>query len=168
MSTIKKNFTMIHSILLNNQDKKVSDIMDLLTSEMESKVRDKNHFEDEHGFWIFCYYHKEWELVSQVEYGSKASSTTGYNTMCKVGVNCWTKQQRDFKTNKSNLLERVMLDADDENHLDPTMLREEIAKLEVAKDKIVPLSEFYYDEANEINDDMIEEANDKLDDRIEE
>lgn len=155
MTTIKKNFAEIHSILVRNEDKKVSEIMDQLVALMVSKQRDTNSYENDDGLWIFCYYHKQWELVGrQVEYGSKASSKTGYNTMCKVGVNCWTKQQRDFKTNKANLLERVMLDDSDENHLDPADLKDAIASLEETKDAIIPLVDFYHEEALEMNEEI--------------
>lgn len=56
---------------------------------------------------VFCYYHKQWELVSEVEYGSKINTTSGLNTMCKVGVSKWTKKQRDAKKSKEELLTLV-------------------------------------------------------------
>ena len=57
---------------------------------------------------VFCYYHKVWEDVSQVEYGKKASNkATGLNTMCKVGLNQWSKQQRVAQKEKNELLEKM-------------------------------------------------------------
>ena len=142
MNTIKKGFTEVHAILAANADKKVRDVMDLLLPLMESQQRDKNHYEDEHGLWVFCYYHKEWELVSQVEYGKKVNTATGLNSMCKVGTNQWTKQQRDYKKAKADLLELVM-----KGELQTEDLPEELARLEEEKDRIVPLLESHWDEA---------------------
>lgn len=138
--TIKKSFVEIHNILSSNQDKLVSDILDELMPIFESKQRDKNHKTDEHGLWIFCYYHKEWELVKQVEYGKKANTSTGLNSMCKVGTNQWTKQQREFKKARADLLDLVAT-----GELAIEDINEEIAKLEEEKDRIVPLSEYHHE-----------------------
>ena len=153
MSFIKKNFEELYTLLNSNQEMKVEDIMQQALSLMVSKQRDKNHRESLDGLWIFCYYHKEWELVSQVEFGSKASSATGYNSMCKVGVNAWTKQQRDFKTNKANLLEEMIA-----GKLEASDLSERIEDLEIIKDSIIPLIEYHEVMAHEINDELLEEA----------
>lgn len=58
-------------------------------------------------FAIFCWYHKQWELLSEVEYGQKVSSSTGYNTMCKIGVREWTKEQKLLKLLPGECLELV-------------------------------------------------------------
>ena len=134
MSTIKKAFVEIHNILESNQDKKVGELMDQLLELMESKQRDKNHEYRDGKLYIFCYYHKEWECVDDIEYGSKANTATGYNTMCKIGVNCWTKQQRDFKQAKSALLDKVM-----SGEIEASELDSEIAKLEEAKNTIITI-----------------------------
>lgn len=136
MSTIKKNFVEIHKILSSNENKKVKDILHLLEPLMESKQRDKNHRIDEDGvLWVFCYYHKEWENTQEVEYGKKANTSTGLNSMCKVGTNQWTKQQREYKKFKSELLDKVA-----SGEIEPQDLQVEIEKLESDKNKIVPLS----------------------------
>jgi hypothetical protein len=139
MSVIKKPFQEVYSILIANEDKKVSTILSELVEIMTSKQRDKNHYEDEHGLWIFCYYHKEFELTDQVEYGRKVNTATGLNSMCKVGTNTWTKQQREFKKSKADLLNQVAsgdLAIDDINN--------KIEELEVVKDMIVPLYEHHH------------------------
>ena len=134
--SIKKPFVEIHKILTDNSDKNISEIMHLLEPLMEAQIRDKNHRTNENGdLEIFCYYHKEWEVVGEVEYGSKKNTATGYNTMCKVGVNQWTKQQREFKKAKADLLDQVM-----NGTLDPTELQDAIDALEDEKSKIVPLT----------------------------
>ena len=53
---------------------------------------------------VYCYYHKKWELLSGHAYGTKKSTNTGLNTMCKVGVNQWTKQQAEASKVKAELL----------------------------------------------------------------
>lgn len=53
---------------------------------------------------VFCYYHKKWELVSAIEYGQKAGTKTGLNTMCKEGVSAWTKSNRSKVKAKDDLL----------------------------------------------------------------
>jgi len=142
MTTIKKGFIEVYNILVKNEDVLVSDIMSQLVPIMESQQRDKNHFEDEHGLWIFCYYHKVWELTSQVEYGKKVNTATGLNSMCKVGTNQWTKQQRDFKASKSSLLEQVA-----DGTLNVEDIKAKIEELEEVKDTIVPLCDHHFDEA---------------------
>ena len=149
---IKKNFEEMHALLSSNQDRLVSDIMAEMLELMESKVRDCNHFEDEHGLWIFCYYHKEWELTKQVEYGSKINTKTGLNTMCKVGVNQWTRQQREYRDAKGDLPMKVV-----KGIIDPSELEEEMMILERNKSKILPLADHHYELAHKIVEKMIEE-----------
>jgi len=59
---------------------------------------------------IRCYYFKRFmPLVGDlaVEFGKKANTATGLNTMCKDGVSNWTKQQGVARTAMSQLLEDV-------------------------------------------------------------
>jgi replicative DNA helicase len=120
--------------------------MDQLLPLMESQQRDKNHYTDEHGLWIFCYYHKEWELTKQVEYGSKVNTSTGLNSMCKVGTNQWTRQQREFKQSKSNLLELVS-----SGELEVSEIDSKINELEIEKNRIVPLIDYHHEEGLQMN-----------------
>lgn len=143
MTTIKKGFVEVYNILIANEDKNVSEILDQLIPIFESKQRDKNHRYNEDGdLEIFCYYHKEWELVSQVEYGKKANTATGLNSMCKVGTNQWTKQQREFKSARASLLDEVA-----NGNLAIEDINDEIEKLEEEKDRIVTLFDHHFDEA---------------------
>lgn len=82
---------------------------------------------------IFCYYHKKWEPVGEVEFGTKAKSATGLSNMCKEGTSNWTKQNRELKARKSELLDLVT-----EGELDPKDLKKEIEKAEAAAKKIIP------------------------------
>jgi len=107
--TIKKSYTDIVEFLQANENKKVSSIMAEVMLMAESKKQSSTHLMNDDGtvFAIFCYYHKQWEIVADVEYGSKANTVTKLNTMCKIGNSKWTKKQRDAKTAKSELLDNV-------------------------------------------------------------
>lgn len=104
---IKAQFKEIFDLLNDNKAKKVSTVLPQLMELMTSKQRSKNFKTDDDGnvTHVFCYYHKEWEEVSEVPYGKKASSATGLASMCKEGVRHWTKQQRTKKLEESKLLE---------------------------------------------------------------
>lgn len=109
--TIKKSYAEIISFLEANATKKVSTILadkDFLLLVSQTRQA-KTFLTDEHGevIAIYCYYHKQWELLSEVDYGKKASSTTGYNTMCKVGVSKWTKQNNAVKQVGEQVLEML-------------------------------------------------------------
>ena len=144
MSNIKKGYTELYAILLENADKKVKSVMDLLIPIMETQQKDKCHFYDEDGrLQVFCYYHKEWEYVDQVPYGKKANTTTGLNTMCKVGTNQWTKQQREFKASAETILDMVA-----SGELAYEDIPAKRAEFEEVKNRIVPLEVSHWIEAH--------------------
>lgn len=106
---IKKDFQALVEFLEANQNKKVASIIEQLR-EMCSQQNTVNFKKDEAGnvTEIFCYYHKRWELISEHEYGKKASNkATRLNTMCKAGLNAWTRQQSASKKAKEQLLDRL-------------------------------------------------------------
>lgn len=106
---IKKDFQALVDFLETNQNKKVATILEQIR-EMCSQQNTVTFKKDDEGnvTEVFCYYHKRWELVSEHEYGKKASNkATGLNTMCKAGYNQWTKQQSAAKKAKEQLLARV-------------------------------------------------------------
>lgn len=107
--SIKKSYVKLVELLEANKDKKVSSILEEVYSIAESKKQSSTSIVDSEGnvIAIYCYYHKQWELISETPYGSKANSKTGYNTMCKCGTSLWTKAQRDAKNAKAQLLEDV-------------------------------------------------------------
>ena len=106
---IKKSFEELVAFLEQNKGKKVDAIMSDIYMMAESKKQSEASIKDVDGnvLAIYCYYHKQWEVVAEVPYGMKKSSTTGLDTMCKIGVKMWTKQQRDAKKAKEQLLEDV-------------------------------------------------------------
>ena len=107
--SINTKFTTIIALLQANQDKKVSEIFSEALKLAESSKKTKVSLQIKAGktVAIFCYYHKQWELLADVPYGNKASSTTGYNTMCKCGVRHWTAQNNARKNVASKVLDEL-------------------------------------------------------------
>ena len=106
---IKKDYVELVNFLETNKNKKVETILEIVREMCSQKV-ETTFKKDENGnvTHVYCYYHKVWEDVSQVEYGKKASNkATGLNTMCKVGLNQWSKQQRVAQKEKNELLEKM-------------------------------------------------------------
>jgi len=95
----KKAYVELVEFLEANKNKKVSTILDDIKAMTAQKASQKTFLTNDKGevVAIYCYYHKQWELLSDVEYGKKASSSTGFNTMCKIGVSNWTKQNNAVK-----------------------------------------------------------------------
>jgi len=125
--TIKKAFIGIHALLLANEDKKVKTVMPELVEIMSAKgagggASSVHRDDDNNIVGIMDYYFKVWLPVAFVEYGAKANSASGLNTMCKLGTSLWTKQQRDFKKGKEDLLNEVaagnVLPGEIQDHLD--------------------------------------------------
>ena len=106
---IKKDYVELVEFLTNNKNKKVETILEQVREMCSQKVELTFKKDDEGNVThVFCYYHKVWEDVSQVEYGKKASNkSTGLNTMCKAGLNAWSKQQRVAQKEKNDLLEKM-------------------------------------------------------------
>ena len=127
MSTIKKQFVEIIAFLEANKNKKVDTILAEAIAMAESKKRDSTVLKDDEGnvIAIYCYYHKQWELLKDVPYGKKASSASGYNTMCKVGVSKWTKQQSLAKKAKEEILTLVQ-----EGEIDPSDIKIKLDEVE--------------------------------------
>lgn len=111
--TIKKQYEEIYAFLEANKNKKVSTIFDDVVALMQSKSGGsdigKTFLKDAEGnvTHVYCYYHKKWEDVTIAEYGIKANTATGLNTMCKEGVSSWSKQQRTYKKRNEELLQLV-------------------------------------------------------------
>ena len=108
MST-KKAYVELVSFLESNKAKKVSTILEEVYRMTQAKQSQTNSHYNEDGelIAIFCYYHKRWELLSEHTYGAKKGTKTGLNSMCKVGVNQWTKQQAQAKKANGELLLKV-------------------------------------------------------------
>ena len=137
MTTVKKSYIELVEFLEANQNKKISSIMPQILEMVSSKTVQQAFITDEDGeLSIFCYYHKKWERVCDVEYGRKSSTKHGYNTMCKEGVSNWTKQQRQAKLAKEALLDSVA-----SGETDQTTLNIQLEEIEAERVKVLPLSE---------------------------
>ena len=135
MTNIKKVYVELVELLESNQNKKVSSIMDQVLELATTKQSSKNFLTNDDGevTHIFCYYHKKWEPLSEVEFGTKKHSASGYNSMCKEGVNQWSKQNRDAKKAEAELLDRVA-----SGELAPDDIQSAREQIQTEKSKIVP------------------------------
>ena len=73
-----------------------------------------------------------------VDFGAKATSATGLNSMCKDGVSKWTKQQRDLKKGKEALLDQL-----NKGEVEQSNLSELLTELEEASAATVPREDGY-------------------------
>lgn len=104
----KKAYKDIVDLLIEKKSQKIETVLPKILQMTEQKNNLKTHLLHQGKvIAIFCYYHKQWELLSDVEYGKKASSATGYNTMCKLGVSKWTKQNNAVKKVNATILEML-------------------------------------------------------------
>ena len=73
-------------------------------------------------------------------------TATGLNTMCKLGTSLWTKQQREFKKGKEDLLTQVA-----SGEVAPTEIQEKLDELEEARGYIAdfPIPELAFDSVEE-------------------
>ena len=142
MSNIKKAYTDIVELLQANPDASVSAILPQVLELASAKSggggsRATTFHKNDEGVVIAikCYYFGKWMSPLDMEFGKKASSATGFNSMCKEGVSHWTKQQRAYKQSQSTLLKDVA---------DGTVAAEDLAavmvELEEARDKVEPMS----------------------------
>lgn len=104
------------SLLMANQGKKVSTLLPQLVTLMYSERSNGGNafYNAESGALVghFCYFHKIYEPVGaaagQAEYGSKVNTSTGLNTMCKVGANSFSSRNSTYKQNRANVMIRMM------------------------------------------------------------
>ncbi len=163
MTTIKKAYVEIANLLNDNKNKKVSTILPQLLELMTAKNGGgsdigKTFLKDDNGevFAVYCYYHKQWELVSECEFGAKKGTASGLNTMCKEGVSRWTKQQRKAKKAKEQLLDAVA-----SGEIEVSDLADKQAEIEKAKSEVVARGDGQgYASAEEVEDCRLRWASD--------
>ena len=109
---VKKVFVELFNLMNDNKNKKVSTILaeaTALMSKSTNAVAETTRYDEEGNLThVYCYYHKEWECIKECEYGTKKNTKSGLNTMCKLGVSNWTKQQRAKKKAESELLTKLV------------------------------------------------------------
>ena len=106
---IKKDFQELIAFLEANEKKSVKTILEQVRELCSAKAQTTFKKDaDGNVTHVFCYYHKVLEEVTADNYGKKASNkATGLNTMCKVGLNQWTKQQSAAKKAREQILARL-------------------------------------------------------------
>jgi len=131
---IKKDFQELIAFLEANEKKSVKTILEQVRELCSAKAQTTFKKDaDGNVTHVFCYYHKVWEEVTADNYGKKASNkATGLNTMCKVGLNQWTKQQREAKKAKDALLAKVA-----SGEIPAEQLTAELEAIEAARKVIV-------------------------------
>lgn len=154
MSNVKKQFEELYAILTadENKNRKVSTLLPQLLPLMLAKSGGsdigKTFMKDAEGntYAVYCYYHKKWELTNTAEYGTKANTATGLNTMCKEGANQWSRQQRAFKKAQQELLTLVA-----GGQMSVEDMQAELARAEEARKLIEPRSDEHgFDNADEV------------------
>lgn len=115
MATIKKAYVAIVDLLRANKGATVNDILPQVEELCAAKVgtgggKASTFHRDDEGnvVAIQCYYHKRWFRVDETEFGKKASSASGFNSMSKDGQSKWNKQQAEAKKAEAGLLDQVM------------------------------------------------------------
>lgn len=145
MSDVKKAYQPIVELLEANADCKVKtimpQIMELVTAKKGGGGKASTFHRNEAGEVVAIrdYYFGLWLPVvgpNAVEFGAKASSATGYNSMSKVGLSLWTKQQAAAKKAKEQLLADVASGA-----VPPENLTAELQAIEEARDFVAELPE---------------------------
>jgi hypothetical protein len=111
--TIKKDHIELHQYLQSLINKKLTEklVADIATRFLATKnnngsgSRTTAYYDSNRNLVaVYCYYHKQWELVEHIAYGVKSGTKTGLNTMCKEGVSAWTKNNRATVKAKDELL----------------------------------------------------------------
>lgn len=145
MAQVKKAYQEIVSFLQANAEAQVSDVLDTVvemaaakTGGGGGKATSFHRGEDGKVLAVHCFYHKTWISPLVVEFGAKASSASGLNSMCKEGVSKWTKQQRVYKQAKEQLLELVA-----SGEVDAAEIGTRLAALEEERNVIIPLEGEY-------------------------
>lgn len=159
MSTIKKAFVEIVEVLQANTNELVGDILPQIVALASAKTGGgggkatafhKN--EDGQIVAIKCYYHGLWMSPDVAEFGKKASSATGFNSMCKEGVSHWTKQERVAKAAKEQLLQDVATGA-----IEATDLVAEMEAIEDARtDRVAREDGYGFETLEECLEDNVE------------
>jgi len=110
--SVKKAYANLIEFLKVNEDKKVKTILDEVVTMCSAKSAGSSAttvHRDEAGIvtHIRCGYFKQWLPISHVEFGAKAGSASGFSPMSKEGTSLWSKQQREAKKSKEDLLQGV-------------------------------------------------------------
>ncbi len=150
MAKVKTAFQPIVDFLEANKDVKVSKILAQVIAMTEAKANRaegstfKKNSKGE-TVAVLDYYFKRWMPTVgplAVEFGAKAKTATGLNTMCKDGVSHWTKQQSEAKKASGELLKKVA-----SGEIKPQDIAVHQAQIEEARKVIVATDKGFASEA---------------------
>ena len=127
--SIRKQFVPLMEFLEGNRGQKVSDLLPQITQICSAKSNRSGEKvalfigegEKRKPVAILCWAFKRWmPLVGDnaVEFGSKANTATGLNTMCKEGTSWWTKNNREKKEAEADILKQVKAETLKPNQID--------------------------------------------------
>lgn len=140
---IKKVFQDIVSLLEANPESRVRELLpqvqELASAKSAGGGSATTFHRDEAGnvVAIRCYYHNLWMHPQLGDFGKKAGSASGYNSMCKDGQSKWTKQQSAAKKAKDALLAQVADGSFTGN------VQEEISHIEAEAKAVIPREDGY-------------------------
>lgn len=140
---IKKVFQDIVSLLEANPESRVRELLpqvqELASAKSAGGGSATTFHRDEAGNVdaIRCYYHNLWMHPQLGDFGKKAGSASGYNSMCKDGQSKWTKQQSVAKKAKDTLLAQVADGSFTGN------IQEEISRIEAEAKAIITREDGY-------------------------
>ena len=144
MSTIKKVFQPIITLLEANPYTRVKDLLEqvkeLASAKSAGGGSPTSFHKDEAGnvVAIKCYYHEKWMHPTLGDFGKKAGTASGFNSMCKDGLSKWTKQQKEFKNAQQQLLSQIA-----SGEVPHDQINTKLAEFEAAKKAIVPREDGY-------------------------
>lgn len=132
---IKKVFLPILAILESAMTSTVAEVIEQVRAVASAKVgggggKATNFHRNEAGdiVAIKCYAFDKWMDPRVVDFGKKANTPTGYNTMCKAGVAVWTQAQSAFKKGKEAVVAQLLA-----GEIDNTAAQEQIEALEATR-----------------------------------
>ncbi len=138
MSKVKVAFQAIVALLESNKDKRVRDLLPEVIELASAKQGGGGgarsfHKVDDVVVAAKCGYFGLWfpvgaDVEGAVEFGAKASSASGLNTMCKAGTSEWTKQNSAYKTSRDQLLTSVAA-----GEVEPADMQTKLKEIEDAK-----------------------------------
>lgn len=154
MTSIKKAYTgivgILEAALAENPKAKVADVIEAVRAEASAKTTragGSTFIKDVEGnvVAVSCYYFKRWmPLVGEkaVEFGKKANTVTGLNTMCKEGTSHWTKQQAEARKAEVSMIDKLK-----SGELATTDIDAEKARIEEQRKRIEPTELGFAEEA---------------------
>ncbi len=140
----KKVFKDLVSFLEVNKDKMIKNILPEIYNLTHSKicrVEGDSFIKDKSGKLVaaMCFYYRQWMIVTgenAVEFGLKAKTKTGFNTMCKAGLELWLKQQKTAKQATKQIVVDIKADVLAIKDISKREDEIELARTFVAKPKI--------------------------------